>query len=129
MIKDKIKKKKVNAPSNKNKTNQKKGRAVSHNTKTKTTKKKTSTTDEWKWEHKKKPTTKNECTLEAQVLVDLDHGSTPFNTFQTVTGLNELLEIIVTETNRYAIQKGHNFESTKDEMKAFLGINVLYGYQ
>ena len=37
--------------------------------------------------------------------------------------MNELLEIIVTETKRYATQKGCNFETTEDEMKAFLGIH------
>ena len=48
--------------------------------------------------------TKKECTLEAEVLVDLDHGSTTFDIFQMITGMNELLEIIVTEMNRYATQ-------------------------
>ena len=43
--------------------------------------------------------TKKECTLEADVLVNLDHDSTPFDIFQTVTGMNKLLEIIITETN------------------------------
>ena len=70
---------------------------------------------------------KNECTLEAEVIVDLDHGITPFDTFQTVTGMNELLKIIVTETNRYAAQKVCNSETTEDEMKAFLGINSIIG--
>ena len=32
--------------------------------------------------------------------------------------MNELLEIIVTETNRYATQKGRKFETTEIEMKA-----------
>ena len=59
--------------------------------------------------------------------VDLDHSSTPFGIFQTVAGMNELLEIIVTETNRYVTQKGRNFERTEDEMKAFLGINFIMG--
>ena len=71
--------------------------------------------------------TKKECTLEAEVLVDLYHDSTPFDIFQTVTGMNELLEIIVTETNRYATQKVCNFETTEGEMKAFLGINFIMG--
>ena len=53
---------------------------------------------------------KKECTLEAEVLVNLDHDSTPFDIFQMVTGMNELLEIIVTETNRYATQKGPNIK-------------------
>ena len=41
-----------------------------------------------------------ECTLETEVLVDLDHNSTPFRKFQMFAGMNELLEIILTETNR-----------------------------
>ena len=44
-----------------------------------------------------------------------------------VMGMNELLEIIVTKTNRYATQKGRSFETTEDEMKAFLGINFIMG--
>ena len=47
--------------------------------------------------------------------------------FQTVTGMNDPLEIIVTKTNRYATHKGCNFETTEDEMKAFLGINFIMG--
>ena len=43
--------------------------------------------------------TKEECTLESEVHVGLDHGSTPFDLFQMVTGMNELLEIVVMETN------------------------------
>ena len=41
--------------------------------------------------------------------------------------MNELLEIIVTKTNRYTTQKGCNFETTEDEMKAFLGISFIMG--
>ena len=123
MIKDKTKKKKVNDPSDLNNTNQKKGSVSQDEDKIK--KKKTNTTKKWKWKDKKKPMTKNECTLDAEVLVDLHHGSTPFGIFQMVTGMNEFLEIIVTETNRYATQKGRNFEITEDEMKAFLGINFV----
>ena len=58
--------------------------------------KKTNVNQDWKWEDKEKPTTKKECTLEAEVLVDLDHGSAPIDVLQTVTGRNELPEIIVT---------------------------------
>ena len=125
MIKDKTKKKKVNAPSDKNNTNQKKGSVLQDEDKTKKTK--ANTTKEWKWEDKEKPMTKKKCTLQAEVLVDLDQGSTPFDIFRTVTGTNELLEIIVTETNRQATQKGHNFETTEDEMKTFLGMNFIMG--
>ena len=125
MIKEKTKKKNANAPSDENNTNQEKG-SVLHD-EDKTQKKKNSMTEECKWEDKEKPMRKKECTLEAKVLVDLDHGSTPFDIFQTVTGINELLKITVTETNRYATQKGRNFETTEDEMKTFLGINFIMG--
>ena len=68
--------------------------------------------------------TKKKCSLEAEVLIDLDHGSIPFDIFQTVTGMNELREM---ETNRYTTQKGLNFETVKNEMKAFLGVNFIMG--
>ena len=125
MIKCKRKKKRVNAPSNKNNTNQKKGSVPQDEDKTK--KKKTYMTEEWKWEDKEKPMMEKECTLEAELLVNLDHGATPFHIFQMVTGMNELLEIIVTETNRYTTQKGRNFETMEDEIKVFLGINFIMG--
>ena len=70
---------------------------------------------------------KKECNLETEVLVNLDHSSTPFYMFQMVTEMIELLEIIVTETNRYATQKGHNFETRDDEMESFHGINFMIG--
>ena len=71
--------------------------------------------------------TKKECALEGEILVDFDHGLTPFDTFQMVTGMNELVEIIVTGTNRYATQKDRNIETMEDGMKAFLGINLILG--
>ena len=52
---------------------------------------------EWKWEDKRKPMTKKKCTLEAEVFVNLDHGSRGFDIFHMVTRMNELLEIIVTK--------------------------------
>ena len=41
--------------------------------------------------------------------------------------MNELLEIIVTERNRYAAQKSCNYETPEDEMKAFIRINFIMG--
>ena len=59
-------------------------------------------TEELKWEDREKSMTKKECDLEAELLIDIDHGSTPFDILQTVTGMNELLKNIVMETNKYA---------------------------
>ena len=41
--------------------------------------------------------TKKKSTLEAELFVNLDHGSKSFEIFPMVTGMNELLEIIVTK--------------------------------
>ena len=113
----------MNDSSNENNTNQKKGSVPQDENKTK--KKKNNMTEDWKGEVQWNPMTTKEFTLEAEVLVDLDNGSTPFGIFQTGTGMNELLEIIATETNRYTTQKGRNFETMEDEMMAFLGINFI----
>ena len=43
--------------------------------------------------------------------------------FSLVTGIEELLELIVEQSNLYPHQNGTNFTFTKDELKAFLGIN------
>ena len=42
---------------------------------------------------------KKECTLEEELLVDLDHGSRPFDIFEPTTGVKKLLENILTKTN------------------------------
>ena len=42
-----------------------------------------------------------------------------------MTGLEELLELIVEQSNLYAHQNGRNFTVTKKELKAFLGINLV----
>ena len=39
--------------------------------------------------------------------------------------MNEHLEILVTETNRYATQRRLNFETTEYEIMAFMGINFI----
>ena len=49
----------------------------------------------------------------------------PIEIFSLVTGLEELLEMIVEQLNLYAYQNRRNFTVTKEELKAFLGINVI----
>ena len=43
---------------------------------------KTNIIEKWKWEDKEKPMAKKECTLEADVLIKLEHGSTPYDNFK-----------------------------------------------
>ena len=42
-----------------------------------------------------------------------------------MTSLEELLEFLVEQLNLYAHQNGRNFTVTKEELKAFLGINFV----
>ena len=42
-----------------------------------------------------------------------------------MTGIEELLELIVEQSNLYAHQNGRNFTFTKEELKAFFGINFV----
>ena len=49
----------------------------------------------------------------------------PIEIFSLVTRFGELLELIVEQSNLYAHQNGRNFTDTKEELKAFLGINFV----
>ena len=49
----------------------------------------------------------------------------PIEILSFVTGLEELLEIIVEQSNLYVYQKRRNRTITKEELKAFLGINFI----
>ena len=49
----------------------------------------------------------------------------PIEIFSLVTSLKELLDLIVEQSNLYAHQNGRNFTVTKEELKAFLGINFV----
>ena len=45
--------------------------------------------------------------------------------FELVTGLEQLIDLNVVQTNLYVMQKGRNFIVNNNELKAFLGINSL----
>ena len=49
----------------------------------------------------------------------------PIEIFSLVTGLEEQLKIIVEQSNLYAYKNRRNFTVTKEELKAFLGINFI----
>ena len=108
MIKDKMEEKAVNASSEENNTNQKKGSVLQDEHKAK---RKNNTTKKWKWEDKEKSITKKECTLEEEVLADLDHGST-------------LWPIANGYRNEWICG---NHCNKNDELKAFLGLDFIMG--
>ena len=60
---------------------------------------------------------------------DLNETVSPIKIFSLVTGPEVLLVdsevLIVEQSNLYAHQNGRNFTITKEELKAFLGINFV----
>ena len=79
----------------------------------------------WEWTKKIKMTRQEECHLVPEVKSNLNETVSPIEIFSLVTGLEELLELIVEQSNLYAHQNGRNFTVTKEELKAFLGINFV----
>ena len=60
-----------------------------------------------------------------EIQPNLNETVSPIGIFSLVTGLEELLELIVEQSNLYAHQNGRNFSVTKVEVKVFLGINFV----
>ena len=62
---------------------------------------------------------------EIQKQPKLNETVSPIEIFSLVTGLEELLELIVEQSKLYAHKNGRNFSFAKEEMKEFLGINFV----
>ena len=73
----------------------------------------------------KRKSYQEECHLVPEIQPNLNETVSPIEIFSSVTGLEELLELIVEQSNLYAHQNGRNFTVTKEELKAFLGINFV----
>ena len=70
--------------------------------------------------------TKKECTLEAQVLVNLDHGSAPFDIFQTVTGMNERQESLSRKRSDTLHKKVATLKQRRMKWRHSLGYTLLW---
>ena len=77
-----------------------------------------------RWTKKVKFTNQKECHLVPEILPN-PKPVFPIQIFSLMTGLKELLELLVEQLNLYAHQNGRNFAVTKKELKAFLGINSV----
>ena len=77
------------------------------------------------WTKKVKVTKQEECHLGQQIRCDPNETVSPIEIFSLVSGLEELLELIVKQSNLYAHQNGRNFIVTKEELEAILGINFV----
>ena len=60
-----------------------------------------------------------------EIQPNLNETVSPIENFPLVTGLDELLELTAEKSNLHAHQNGRNFTVTKEELKAFLGINFV----
>ena len=76
-------------------------------------------------DQKVKNTKQEECHLLPEIKSNLNETVSTMEIFSLVTNLKELLELIAEQSNLYAHQNGRNFIVTKEEMKAFFGINVV----
>ena len=79
----------------------------------------------WKWTKKVKVTKQEECHLVPEIQPDLNETVSPIEIFPLVTGLEELLEWIVEQSNLYAHQNGRNFTVTEEQLKASSYINFV----
>ena len=54
-------------------------------------------------------------------------NSTPHDVFTKCIGLPGLLSMMKTESERYAAQNGREFKISEEELRAFLGVNIVMG--
>ena len=79
----------------------------------------------WKWTKKVKIIKQEECHFVLEIQPNLNETVSPIEIIYLVTGLEELLELIIEQSNLYAHQTGRIFTVTEEELKVFLGINFF----
>ena len=60
-----------------------------------------------------------------EIQPNLNETVSSIEIFSSVTVLEALLQLILEQSNLYAFQNGRNFTVSKEELKAFLGINFV----
>ena len=78
-----------------------------------------------KWQRKPKLIKCKNCELEAKILLDLPVNPSPLRVFESTTRLNDLVSLTCDQTNLYAEQNGRTFQTTPEEVHAFLGVNFM----
>ena len=79
----------------------------------------------WKWTKKVKVIKQEECYFVLEIQPNLNETVSPIEIIYLVTGLEQLLELIIEQSNLYAHQNGRIFTVTEEELKVFLGINFF----
>ena len=82
----------------------------------------------WKWRKRFAKTPLQPCSLKEEGLVNMQtENVTPFEAFSKCIGLLGLLSMMKIEYERYAAQKGRQFQISVEEFCTFLGVNLLMG--
>ena len=82
----------------------------------------------WTWKKQFKPLEIKKCTFAEEGIININlENPSPLQVFSETVGLEGLLTLIKTESERYAEQNGRIFQTSIEELSAFLGINILMG--
>ena len=64
--------------------------------------------------------------MKAEMIIEeMQEHYTPFDMFREVTNLDELINLIVAQSNLYSQHNAREFQTNVKEMIAFLGINYI----
>ena len=83
----------------------------------------------WKWTKKVKVTKQEECHLVPEIQPNLNETVSPIEIFSSVTGLEELLELIVEQSNFYAHQNGKKLHSCQGRAERIFWNKLRSGNQ
>ena len=80
-----------------------------------------------KWQKKNSPHSREPCTLEATVLHEYEGEATPITVFSQASNAKPLINLLVEQSVIYAQQNGRPYDTTVEEMSAFIGMNYIMG--
>ena len=79
----------------------------------------------WKWNKQPSTESRERCKFVPKIRHQFTKNASSMEIFEEFTGLDKLIEMIVTQYNLYTQQNARIFEVDTKEMKDFLGINYI----
>ena len=80
---------------------------------------------QFQWRPKIALNIREECNLVGEVYHQLKENTSPLDVYEKVVSLDDLIELLVTQSNLYSQQNGRHFKTNPEEKKAFLGTNYV----
>ena len=80
---------------------------------------------QFQWRPKIALNIREECNLVGEVYHQLKENTSPLDVYEKVVNLDDLIELLVTQSNLYSQQNGRHFKTSPEEKKAFLGTNYV----